>query len=63
MPEKFPHKPPAPSVNSATGPPINDQQVVEDILAKLDVPAPFRRHLRDRYGLEPDTARPADKSE
>jgi hypothetical protein len=62
MPEKFPHKPPAPSVNSAIGSAFNDLQLVEDILAKLDLPAPFRKHLRNRYGLEPDAAPPADKS-
>ena len=62
---KFPPKPPAPSVRLKIGAaiersrglskderPMSQQEVVKDMIAKLDLPASLKKQLRRRHGLE-----------
>ncbi len=62
---KFPPKPPAPSVRLKIGPsiersrglskderPMSQQEVVKDLLSKLDLPASLKKQMRRRHDLE-----------
>ncbi|MDB5540500.1 MAG: hypothetical protein JWQ89_2227 [Devosia sp.] len=62
---KFPAKPPAPSVRqtigaaiersralSADGQPKSDQEVVREMIAKLDLSPSLRAWLRERHGID-----------
>ena len=62
---KFPPKPPAPSVHATVAPaiersrallpgehPMSQQEIVRDLLAKLDLPEPLRKQLRERHKLQ-----------
>lgn len=62
---KFPHKPDAPSARQHLGPAISRaralsgkrgaitrKELVEEILRKLDLPAPVQSFLRERHKLD-----------
>jgi hypothetical protein len=62
---KFPHKPAAPSVRETVGPAIDrsrtllpgehpktQQEIVLELFAKLDLPEPVKRRLRERHKLQ-----------
>lgn len=62
---KFPPKPPASSVHTTIGEaigraralskeerPMSQQEVVRDVIAKLDLPTALKKRLRERYGLK-----------
>lgn len=62
---KFPPKPPAPSVRTTIGEamgraralskeerPMSQQEVVRDMIAKLDLPTALKKRLRERHGLK-----------
>lgn len=62
---KFPHKPPAPSVHEKISPaikrsrallpgekPMTQQEVVRDMISKLDLPPSLRSLLRERHKLD-----------
>lgn len=62
---KFPPKPPAPSVHEKIAPaiersrallpgekPMTQQEVVRDMIRKLDLPPSLRAHLRERHKLD-----------
>ncbi|CAN7587071.1 hypothetical protein LJR016_004338 [Devosia sp. LjRoot16] len=61
---KVPHKPPAPSVREIVGAaldrsralsgehPMTQQEVVKDMIAKLDLPASLKARLKERHKLD-----------
>lgn len=61
---KVPHKPPAPSVRDIVSAaiessralsgevPMTQQEVVRDMITKLDLPEPLKRQLRERHKLQ-----------
>jgi len=62
---KFPPKPPASSVRATVAPaiersralltgehPMSQQDIVRDLLAKLDLPEAVRKQLRERHKLQ-----------
>lgn len=62
---KFPHKPAAPSVRETIGQsiararglpreahPLTQQEIVRDILDKLDLPPSIQREWKEKHGLD-----------
>ncbi len=68
MPDRFPHKPAAPSVRDTILPtvehsralsteprserPMTHREVAADVMRKLDLPDAIKRDLRKRYDLD-----------
>lgn len=60
---KIPHKPSAPSVREIVGAaiersraltgeqPMTQREIVQDMIAKLELPEPVKRQLRERHKL------------